>query len=85
MVTCHKLYQAMDRISKANKLKKSMNKNLFFKLKIDPSDSSWVDEKVEVRYMLRLEETNTLYVKAILKTRDTSITPNINKIQVRVV
>ena len=61
------------------------NGNIFFKIKTDENDASWKDEKVEVRYMLRLENTNTLYVKALLRTRDTSITPNINKIQVRVI
>ena len=61
------------------------NGNLFFKVKIDPSDASWKDEKISVNYMLRQSETNKIYVKALLKTRDTSITPNINKFQVRVI
>jgi len=61
------------------------NNNLFFKVKIDPSDSSWTEEEIEVKYMLRLDQVNTLYVKAILKTADTAITPNINSFRVRVV
>ena len=61
------------------------NNNLFFKVKIDPSDSSWTEEEIEVKYMLRLDEVNTLYVKAILRTADTAITPNINSFRVRVV
>jgi hypothetical protein len=61
------------------------NGSLFFKVKIDPSDASWVDERVQVEYMLRTDDTNTLYAKAILTTRDSAITPNINRFQVRVV
>jgi hypothetical protein len=61
------------------------NGNLFFKVKIDPADSSWVDEWIKIEYMLRTDDVNTLYVKAILRTSDTSITPNINRFQVRVV
>ena len=61
------------------------NDNLFFKVKIDPSDASWRDEEVEVIYMLRLEESNALYIKAILRTDDVNITPHITRIQVRVI
>ena len=59
--------------------------NLYFKVKIDPSDSSWQSELFNVKYMLRMDEVNTMYVKAILNTNDTSITPYINSFQVRVV
>lgn len=61
------------------------NGNLFFKVKTDPNDGSWKEEEVELSYMLRLEESNALYIKAILRTRDTAISPNINQIQVRVI
>ena len=61
------------------------NGNLFFKVKKDPSDASWVEEEIEVNYMLRLDNTNTIYVRAILKTQDTKKTPNINRFQVRVI
>jgi hypothetical protein len=61
------------------------NGSLFFKVKIDPSDSSWIDELIRIEYMLRTDDKNSLYVKAILSTQDTAITPNINSFQVRVV
>lgn len=61
------------------------NGNLFFKVKKDPNDASWVDEKVEVNYMLRLDKSNVIYVRAVLKTQDITKTPNINRFQVRVI
>lgn len=61
------------------------NGNLFFKVKINSTDASWVDELVIVDYMMRNNKENTLYVKAILSTENAAITPNINKFQVRVV
>ena len=59
--------------------------NLYFKIKIDPSDSSWQNEQVYVKYMLRLDEVNTLYVKAILKSNDSTLSPHILSFQARVV
>ena len=59
--------------------------DLFFKVKIDPSDASWQKEQVYVKYMLRMDEVNTLYVKAIMKSNDSTISPHINSFQVRVV
>ena len=61
------------------------NGNLFFKVKINSSDASWVDELISIDYMMRNNKVNTLYVKAILSTENAAITPNINKFQVRVV
>lgn len=59
--------------------------NLYFKIKVDPSDSSWQYEQVYVKYMLRLDEVNTLYVKAILKSNDSTLSPHILSFQARVV
>ena len=42
------------------------NGNLYFKVKIDSSDSSYSNEFVEPEYMIRTEDTNTLYIKALL-------------------
>jgi len=61
------------------------NGNLFFKVKIDSKDASWVKEMVEIVYVLRSSKTNTLYVKAVLKSKDEKISPNINKFQARVI
>jgi hypothetical protein len=58
---------------------------LYFKVKLDPSDGSWVSERIKIDYMLRTEDTSDLYLKAIISTRDTSVTPNINSVSVRVV
>jgi hypothetical protein len=58
---------------------------LYFKIKITPSDSSWTRELVQPVYMLRLDDSNLLYIKAILRSDNLSVTPHINSIQVRVV
>ena len=58
---------------------------LYFKVKADPSDGSWLYEHVKVDYMLRTEDTSDLYIKALISTRDKTITPNIHSISVRVV
>lgn len=58
---------------------------LYFKVKADPSDGSWIEEYVKIDYMLRTEDTSDLYIKAIISTRDPTVTPNINTISVRVV
>ena len=58
--------------------------NLFFKVKTDPSDLSWKQEDVEVEYMLRSSDSNTLYVKAELTTSNTRISPRVHSIKVRV-
>lgn len=63
----------------------SYNGELYFKVKADPSDGSWIYERVKVDYMLRTEETSDLYIKAIITTRDSTVTPNIHSISVRVV
>ena len=61
------------------------NGNKVFLVKIDSGDSSWVNEYVDVDYMLRVDDLNTVYVKAVLRTSDPTITPHINKFQVRVI
>jgi len=59
--------------------------NLYFKVKIDSSDSSYSNEFVEPEYMIRTEDTNTLYIKALLISRDQSVSPRIEKINIRVI
>tara|TARA_B100000131_G_scaffold315009_1_gene352750 strand:- start:10180 stop:12201 length:2022 start_codon:yes stop_codon:yes gene_type:complete len=59
--------------------------NLYFKVKTTPSDSSWQSELFNVKYMLRMDEVNTMYVKAILRSNDSTTTPHINSFQIRVV
>lgn len=58
---------------------------LYFKVKIDPSDSSWTSEQIEISYLLRSNSSNTLYVKAALRTNDPSQTPHLNSFKVRVI
>ena len=61
------------------------NGTLYFKVKIDSSDGSFVDEHVKVKYMLKNGSSNTLWVKAIVKSNDSNISPHIKSFQVRVV
>lgn len=61
------------------------NGSLYFKVKIDPSDGSFVSEQVQVKYMLKNGSSNTLWVKAIVKSNDSNISPHIKSFQVRVV
>lgn len=58
---------------------------LYFKVKADPADGSWLYEHVKVDYMLRTEDTSDLYIKALISTRDKTVTPNIHSVSVRVV
>lgn len=58
---------------------------LYFKVKIDPSDASWKTEQIEVSYLLRSNSSNDLYVKAALRTDDLSRTPHLYSFKVRVI
>jgi len=58
---------------------------LYFKVKIDPQDASYKNEKINVKYMIRNGSSNTLWVKAVIKSNDLSVSPHINSFQVRVV
>ena len=60
------------------------NEDIYFKVKIDPSDPSYQTELVELSYNLRMSDSNTLYVKAILETHSER-TPNIKSFKVRVI
>ena len=59
--------------------------NLYFKVKILSTDASWAREDISIRYMLRLDDTNTIYVKAMLRSNDPNITPHINSVSIRVI
>jgi len=61
------------------------NGSLYFKVKIDPSDSSSFNEQVKVNFMLKNGSSNKLWVKAIIKSNDLNISPHINSFQVRVI
>lgn len=58
---------------------------LYFKVKIDPGDSSYASEHIKVSYMIKNGGSNKIWVKAIIKSNDTNISPHINTFQVRVV
>lgn len=61
------------------------NGDLYFKVKIDPSDSSSFNEQVKINFMLKNGSSNKLWVKAIIKSNDLNISPHINSFQVRVI
>ena len=61
------------------------NGNLYFKVKVDPTDGSWRDELISVEYMTHRETGSQLYVKAIVSSLDSRISPHINHFQVRVI
>jgi hypothetical protein len=58
---------------------------LYFKVKIDPGDSSYASEHIKVSYMVKNGGSNKIWVKAIIKSNDANISPHINTFQVRVV
>jgi len=59
--------------------------SLYFKVKILSTDASFEKEEIGIKYMLRLDDTNTLYVKAVLMSQDPGVSPHINSYSVRVV
>jgi len=61
------------------------NGDLYFKVKVDPTNGSWRDERVSVEYLTHRETGSQLYVKAIISSLDTRISPYINHFQVRVI
>lgn len=60
-------------------------KVLYFKVKINPSESSYTSEHIKVNYMVKNGNSNKIWVKAIIKSNDSNISPHINTFQVRVV
>jgi hypothetical protein len=63
----------------------SYDGRLYFKVKADSADGSWALERTKVEYMLRTEDTSDLYIKAVINTKDETVTPNIHSVNVRVV
>lgn len=59
---------------------------LFIKIKVDETKSDSKIEDFEITYRRTLEEdSNLLYIKAVLKTANEDVTPKIDQIQVRVI
>lgn len=59
---------------------------LFIKIKVDETRSDSKIEDFEITYRRTLEEdSNLLYIKAVLKTANEDVTPKIDQIQVRVI
>jgi hypothetical protein len=59
---------------------------LFIKIKVDETRSDSKIEDFDITYRRTLEEdSNLLYVKAVLKTANEDVTPKIDQIQVRVI
>lgn len=59
--------------------------NLYFKVKVDKTDSSWTDERFAADWLVQAGATNEIYVKAELATSNTSKTPVIEDFMIRVI
>lgn len=57
----------------------------YIKVKLDPSDPSYQQERFQVDYLVRAESGSSLYVKAELRSYDDRYTPTVNRISIRVV
>lgn len=58
---------------------------LFFKVKVDKQSSTWKNEAFDLDFVVQSTETNELYVRAVLSTNDSTLTPTIESFKVRVV
>lgn len=58
---------------------------LYFKVKIDKTDASWINEKFEVDWLVSRDESNQIWVRAVLSTSDSSQTPVIDFFKIRVI
>ena len=59
---------------------------MFIKIKVNENRSDSKIEDFEITYRRTLnEDSNLLYIKAVLKTANKDVTPKIDQIQVRVI
>lgn len=63
----------------------TIDNRCYFKVKILNYDSSWNKERNNAIIQTQLDVSNTLYVKAIVKSSDEGISPHINSFSVRVI
>lgn len=59
--------------------------NLYFKVKVDKTDSSWQDELFLADWIVQSGADNKLYVKAVLQTSDIKVSPVIHDFKIRVI
>ena len=58
---------------------------MYFKMKIDTFNNFYDKESIVFDYNNFYSEGNQIYLKAVLKTEDTKVTPKIQSIQIRVI
>ena len=61
------------------------DKDMYFKMKIDTFNNFYDKESIVFDYNNFYSEGNQIYLKAVLKTEDTKVTPKIQSIQIRVI
>lgn len=59
--------------------------NLYLKVKVNKTDSSWKDERFDADWSVQADQTNTIYVKAVLSSTETANSPIIEDFKVRVI
>jgi hypothetical protein len=58
---------------------------LFFKVKVDKTDASWINEKFEADWLVSRDESNQIWVRAVLSSSDSSQSPAIDFFKIRVI
>lgn len=59
--------------------------NWYIKVKVDKTDSTWIQELFELDWIVQSGDSNLLYVKAVLNTNKKGKTPRIDSFKVRVI
>lgn len=59
--------------------------NKYFKIKVDKSDASWSLEEYELDWLVQADTSNEIYMKAILSTTDSDLSPILQSFGVRVI
>lgn len=63
----------------------NIDDNLYFKVKVDKTDATWTSELISTDWLVQSAATNTLYVKGVLASSDTTSTPVVHSVKVRVI
>lgn len=58
---------------------------LFLKVKVDKRSSTWKNEHFSLDFVVQSAATNKLYVKAVLSSNDSTLTPTVESFKARVV
>lgn len=59
--------------------------DMFFRVKVDRTDSTWLNEQFDVDWLVHADTTNQIYVRAILTAADSANSPVLEKFSVRVI